>query len=580
MAAHGIDEALGWFSGASRADLSGLAGAANVAGPASSYALFSQYSCALHRRVLSWRYGSTQPRDSFAVTNGYHGSMWMTDFRCHVRVGLFDGTREAYRNVCEGLPFYNEEGRWQYCVLHCPNSVKWFDIQGLELFAQAINNKRQKGDFDFSGVDFPSQYRDFGSTEFNSDVCFREAIFHGAPYFTKSTFMKAADFLGAKFHSGADFSEAIFKGSANFQAAEFLGGVGAFWSTIFERDVNFVATQFRLGAHFWSTIFEKEVDFSKASFYPGAGHWSDQGASFSGTTFAGQVSFAGATFKQETRFEETTFQAGARFHGHGNPRMYGPGRTISLFDFRAGVTFDRAWIEKPELFFFQSGHLRPSWFVGLDGIQKMNFANVEWYGVTRSINEHTLEDEIDAVNHPHEPTRYRLLADTCRQLSLNAEQNRDYSSAGEFHYWEMDATRKGNWSFFRNVGPKVFLEKESLRNFWKHFGIITTLYWALSGYGERPKRAFWVLIGLCAAFAVLYMLLGPNPLQVLSASTFGQAMEHGGQAVVYSLSTMARLNPEPKPNPGLLQFLVTVEGILGPLQIALLVLAIRRKVMR
>jgi hypothetical protein len=53
------------------------------------------------------------------------------------------------------------------------------------------------------------------------------------------------------------------------------------------------------------------------------------------------------------------------------------------------------------------------------------------------------------------------------------------------------------------------------------------------------------------------------------------------QALVYSLGAVARLNPEPRPTePGLFQFLVIVEGLLGPLQIALLALAVRRKVMR
>lgn len=53
------------------------------------------------------------------------------------------------------------------------------------------------------------------------------------------------------------------------------------------------------------------------------------------------------------------------------------------------------------------------------------------------------------------------------------------------------------------------------------------------------------------------------------------------QALVCSLGAVARLNPEPRPTePGLFQFLVIVAGLLGPLQIALLALAVRRKVMQ
>lgn len=48
-----------------------------------------------------------------------------------------------------------------------------------------------------------------------------------------------------------------------------------------------------------------------------------------------------------------------------------------------------------------------------------------------------------------------------------------------------------------------------------------------------------------------------------------------------SLAAITRLNSEPRPDaPGLFQFLVTTEGIMGPLQIALFALAARRTVMR
>ena len=130
---------------------------------------------------------------------------------------------------------------------------------------------------------------------------------------------------------------------------------------------------------------------------------------------------------------------------------------------------------------------------------------------------------------------------------------------------ELTVAEDDSWGAFDGLSQKRLLEKEAWRDFAEHVGLITTLYWALSGYGVRAARAFWVLVGISAAFAVLCMLLGPDALQVSSASNFGQAMEHRGRAVVYSLSTIAQLNPEPKPDPGLFQFLVTIEGILGPL---------------
>ncbi len=85
----------------------------------------------------------------------------------------------------------------------------------------------------------------------------------------------------------------------------------------------------------------------------------------------------------------------------------------------------------------------------------------------------------------------------------------------------------------------------------------------------------WVL------FAMLYMIAGHSELRLASDFGLWQSVEHVGRALVYSLAAIARLNPEPRPaEPGPFQFLVTAEGILGPLQIALFALAVRRKVMR
>ena len=124
--------------------------------------------------------------------------------------------------------------------------------------------------------------------------------------------------------------------------------------------------------------------------------------------------------------------------------------------------------------------------------------------------------------------------------------------ANEFYYWSMDALRKENW---------------------RRFGLIRTVYWALSGYGVRARRAFLMLFGIWAAFTILYIVIPSSPFWGFSLSDFGKA-------TVYSLGAIARLNPEPKPPPGWFQFLVTFEGLLGPLQIGLLLLAIRRQVMR
>jgi hypothetical protein len=196
----------------------------------------------------------------------------------------------------------------------------------------------------------------------------------------------------------------------------------------------------------------------------------------------------------------------------------------------------------------------------------VDFTNVTWVGLSKG-HEGTLEEEAQAlrenrVNSPYplSDSPYPLLAQACRRLSANAEENREYPLANEFHYWSMDAVRKQGW---------------------RSLGLIGTLYWALSGYGVRAGRALGVLLTIAVAFSVLYMMVGNPSLQVFPIVGTWQALADAGRAAMYSLGVMARLRPEPIPaEMGLFQILVTIEGILGPLQIALLALAIRRKVMR
>lgn len=169
--------------------------------------------------------------------------------------------------------------------------------------------------------------------------------------------------------------------------------------------------------------------------------------------------------------------------------------------------------------------------------------------------EGSLDEEINALEKRDVESSHTLLAQACRRLSANAEENREYPLANEFHYWSMDALRKRGW---------------------RSLGLIGALYWALSGYGVRAARALWVLVSMWAAFAVLYVWVDPSEFK-----DFGQGISYVWQATVYSLLALVRLNPEPRPEePGMFQFMVGLEGILGPLQIALLALAIRRKVMR
>jgi uncharacterized protein YjbI with pentapeptide repeats len=423
----------------------------------------------------------------------------MTQFTCKVD--------KSYRTACADLPEYQGTG---YCVLHFPGEEKEED------FKQVLRGKLdydQKG-YDFRGTVFPRGTSNFRARKFGADAMFVGAVFCGEANFSRVKFEGEASFRKATFRDKGDFSEANFEKQGGFRKA------------IFEKEADFSHTVFKGEAKFRRTTFKGFVEFKAPSDEKPCKHY----------TFKGRANFSAAKFEERATFV---------------------GRCT--FDIeQKKATFRDALIEKPENFSLDGVALRPSWFIDTN-VQGFRFTNVKWLPLENR-RKGALDAEVDAIgvrrgvntqDKEQRKDHLGVLARTCRELSTNAEDNRDYLTANEFHYLSMEAVRKQGWS-----------------RSWP----ITFLYWVMSGYGVRAARAFFVLLGICVAFAAFYTLLGPTEL------------DNFWTALGYSLGALARLNPNPRPNPGddpmLFQYLVIVEGLLGPLQIALLVLAVRRKVMR
>ena len=332
--------------------------------------------------------------------------------------------------------------------------------------------------------------------------------------------------------------------------------------------------------------FEGEADFSDATF-KGSAYFSHgvtfgEGAFFLSATFKGEAFFSRATFKGEASFRKVAFESEADFS---DAIFKEVGKFWPLYrpSSQTFLSFRSAVIEKPERLSFHNALLRPSWFIDVDA-QKFDFSDVEWFRLPNG-KKLPLEKEIEFLDElPRTSSGYeqqnprsnlRELQRACRKLMNNAEENRDYATANEFHYWSMELLRKEAMALV--LASEKGLREAFLREALRRFGLIDALYWLLSGYGERPRRAFLVLVGMGTLFAILYVIVAGS-------------IEHVGEAFLYSLAAMVRLTGVPamapltkllQPSePGLFQILVTAEGILGPLQIALLALAVRRQVMR
>jgi len=193
---------------------------------------------------------------------------------------------------------------------------------------------------------------------------------------------------------------------------------------------------------------------------------------------------------------------------------------------------------------------------------------VEWVGLLSG--GYGIADEIEVTKRKHIRSPNRLLAIACQQLAVNAEENSRYEEASKFRYWAMDARRREKKGFF-----SIF------RLHW--------FYWAVSGYGERSLRAFIFLIGIWLLFAFLYTQVGflrwepkiSSAEDVMTAKTDETGTPlRPLNAALYSLGVITLQKPDPKPATFTSQTLIAIETFLGPLQVALLALAIRRQFMR
>jgi len=362
----------------------------------------------------------------------------------------------------------------------------------------------------------------------SKDFNFRGVWFPYETPFEGFLFTEEADFTGATFSTIANFKKAKFSKNARFSNATFTEGA------------NYFRADFDALAGFMDAKFIAEADFSYDKFSRGADFDSAFGreANFNYATFNGEAYFRYATFKNKVNLRSATFGDHVRF----GQKEFGEHSSLDL---------QYARIEKPDHVSFDSLTLHPHWFVNVDP-RKFDFINIEW-------KRQTIEQEIDNLRKMMEPTKkkdklssYRLLARTYRQLAVNAEENNRYDEASDFRYRSMELWRidKQHHSFNAMVG---------------------CLYWLASGYGERIGKALLVLSAIWVTFAIGYVLTGHIQIHrwydIFNAFT-------------YSLGVITLQKPEPKSTGILTSALITLEMILGPLQAALLALAIRRKFMR
>jgi len=406
---------------------------------------------------------------------------------------------------------------------------------------------------DFRGATFSEQAH-FSQSNFNAPTYFGSAKFGSRSYFQDATFTRKASFGLATFNGEANFQKVSFK-DADFYGAK-LRAPSDFFHATFDDETDFSTCTFGNEVNFREATFSGPTKFGKSTFT----HKTD----FRGATFRAPADFSSATFIEQADFSlavvlarmifrEVTFGDRIKFAGTKNRQAL---TETSSFDFQ----FVR--IQKPEYLSFHSVSLRPFWFVNVDP-RRFDFTNVDWDW--RAVDREIGDLKANEVSWPH-----NMLFIACRRLADNAEESHRYEEASKFRYMAMEARRLESW---RGFAP------------WR----LSWWYWLASGYGERVWQAFFVLLGILLLSALLYTRVGfarwepkfasESDIVVAKRDDVGAPLKFS-RALTYSAAVMTFQRPEPKPATTTAQSVVLLETILGPVQAALLALAIRRKFMR
>jgi len=136
----------------------------------------------------------------------------------------------------------------------------------------------------------------------------------------------------------------------------------------------------------------------------------------------------------------------------------------------------------------------------------MAFSSVEWQRRRGSRKQMVFEEEVELTHwaasalKPRESggddREYGLVAELYQQLKKNYDDKRDYWTAGDFHYGEMEMKRLAS--------PK---RNRLLRWLHRHLGLVAWYKYA-SEYGESYARPAALLIGVLVAFSLLYPVAG------------------------------------------------------------------------
>ncbi len=376
---------------------------------------------------------------------------------------------------------------------------------------------------------------------------FRSFVFPDT-HFKQAMFTKQVNFGWARFTGEADFTWARFTEEANFSQATFIE-CPVFYGTVFVQGADFTGTTFASGVNFMGAMFDQVTTFLMATFTKMANFWGakfTKGASFGRATFKQGADFKWSTFAEEGIFNEAVF----------GPKNNEPNYTTTKCSDQPIADFRFARFLRPEMVDFtqvnKNGQSRlRARFVNCD-MEAVRFEAVRWH---KQGSRMMLQDEIDRVAHSQEATDYEEVAIAYRRLINNFEKARAYDLAEDCSIGAMEMKR---------LDPGQPFSSRAMVN----------LYHCASFYGSNYWRALVVLLGfVLVVFPLFFWLAG------LTQNPGKGAFAPDG--LIHSLEVATfQANTHHIATNGLAWGLEILERIFVPAQLALFLLALRRRFRR
>ncbi len=422
--------------------------------------------------------------------------------------------------------------------------------------------------------ELPKNCDDLSATLFTGKISadFRKATFfaEGGTSFFMVTFggQGCTDFSDARFlgKGNHDFSLAEFSGKAGtyFRATRFNGeGKADFMGVIFSSMGNtcFSNAEFsqKEGVVFSMANFsgKGDVDFSRAGF--------SCSSDFSGADFSKKDNtlFINTAFGKECKFTFVKFPRNSNqcvvFRGTREPIdlskcmfLYCNPERLVFHNFKFCEN------EPDELFGFKF----PLWKRGVV-IPDEKSAGKDITIIYKQLGDDKNKGPSEQIIKERVRVEFLHIEEIYRQFKKNLEAEKNWEKAGEFHYGEMECKRKAlvapeDWPTC--VGP--LRQNLGLLAWYKYF----------SGYGERPCRALSWLVLFVFVSAGMYYLLDTAPKQSF--------LEYYLWNVSIKATFLQRIGEAGTEPPGLGKAFYLFQSIICPTLLALLILALRRKVKR